>query len=70
MKVIRVRAIDVPDSPCEGCLGCSASDQECLVLDDSMRRISNWIFIRDTEQARAEYAALVLEHGLLPDKSF
>lgn len=74
MKVIRVRAV-AAESLCTGCLGCEAmpDDQDCYEnnydLTANATLHTDYIYIKDTPKGRAEYAALVLEHGLLPDKS-
>lgn len=69
-KIIRVRALDAPDSSCTGCVGCmrAPEGEYCADESDNIRR--DFIFIRDTPEGRAEYAALVLEHGLRPDQKF
>lgn len=70
-KVIRVRALDarlLPDVYCTGCLGCKRKprvDDSCVEMSASGER-NDFIFIEDTPEGRAAYAALVLEHGIQP----
>lgn len=72
-KVVRMRALGGKDvSICEGCLGCEATPpgDDCAEghYDDTGCYVrTDYIFIRNTPRALAEYAALVLEHGVKPD---
>ena len=67
-KIIRVRAVDANERSCLGCLGCNEAPEWQYCADDSDNIRRDYIFIEDTPEARAAYAALILEHGIQPDR--